>query len=67
MRRVGYLLLVLLGTIPMEACYDCVECTATQGDFGPVTREICGRRKDRAALVQELETDTVGTGPWICE
>jgi hypothetical protein len=57
--------LSLLGMLP--SCNRCEQCTATQGDFGEVTREICGRRAQRNQLVTELESDTIGVGPWVCE
>lgn len=56
---------LLIASLP--SCNRCEQCTATQGEFGEVTREICGRRAQRNQLVAELESDTIGVGPWVCE
>ncbi|MEX2597924.1 MAG: hypothetical protein WEC59_13445 [Salibacteraceae bacterium] len=53
-------------TLSSTSCYKCYECTVTVTQ-GELTQEVCGRNKEIAALIQELETDTVGNGPWRCE
>jgi hypothetical protein len=58
--------IIVLLTVP-SACHKCEQCTATQGEFGEVTREVCGRRALRNQLITELESDTISVGPWICE
>lgn len=56
----GFLVMtVLIG------CNKCYECTATQ-DGSTVTQEVCGRNATVAPLIEALETDNTGVGPWTC-
>ncbi len=36
-------------------------------DFGETSQNVCGKDRDISGLINELETDTIGNGPWICE
>ena len=67
MRIFRLLLWIICLSVILPSCYKCIECTANQEDFGDVTREVCGRKKARDILINELETDTIGTGPWLCD
>jgi hypothetical protein len=52
---------LLTASLSCRKCYTCTSQTA----FGPVDRDICGRKGDILPLVQHLETDTLN--PWVCE
>lgn len=53
--------------IVLSACHKCYECTVQTEDFGEVSKNVCGKDRTISGLINELETDTVGNGPWICE
>lgn len=66
MKRRFFLSVVLLAGFAGQGCRKCYTCTV-QTDFGPVEREVCGRKSDVQGLINALESDTSGSGPWQCE
>ncbi|GAB4376342.1 MAG: hypothetical protein Kow0075_03390 [Salibacteraceae bacterium] len=61
-------LLVGLFAVSQTGCNKCYECTV-QTEFGPVSKDVCGRKRDIKSLISHLENyvDTAGYGPWVCE
>ena len=66
MRKLLILLALPLIMPLFESCNKCYVCTV-ETDHGEVHRDVCGRKRDIANLVNHLETDTTGYGPWTCE
>lgn len=66
MQKALILVLGIVLVMPLSGCWKCSECTAST-EYGEVTREVCGRKSNTQALIRELESDTVGVGPWICK
>jgi len=63
----GTILLVLaVSSLAASGCRKCYTCTV-QTDFGKVKRQVCGRKGDIQGLINSLESDTTGNGPWQCE
>ena len=58
--------LILVLSFGMISCNRCQTCTAMQ-DGQVVEREVCGRKRNVASLINALESDTEGVGPWVCE
>gem|GEM_PF-1277000 len=56
-----------LALMSIASCNMCYECTVQTEDFGPVSKNVCGKERTIAGLINELESDTVGNGPWVCE
>lgn len=65
--RNGLLITAAFATlISLTGCWKCYECTAST-EYGDVSRDVCGRKSNIQNLVRELESDTIGVGPWICK
>jgi hypothetical protein len=49
----------------LVGCNKCYVCTATQ-EGTEISQEVCGRNATVAPLIEALETDNTGVGPWVC-